>query len=93
MIKRAPTAVASFNMNEKDVERLMRADFVVTGSDGSAGHPRRYGAFPRLFREYVGERGVLSFTEAVARSSARTGELIGLERRGRLAEAGSPTWR
>ncbi|MGE0556117.1 MAG: amidohydrolase family protein [Gemmatimonadales bacterium] len=86
MIRQAPTAVASFNMNEKDVERLMRAEFVVTGSDGSAGHPRRYGAFPRLFREYVSERGVLSFTDAVARSSARTGELIGLERRGRLAD-------
>ena len=29
--------VASFNMNEQDIERFMVQDFVMTGSDGSGG--------------------------------------------------------
>ena len=33
-------SVASFNMSEADIERFMAEDFVMTGSDGSGGHPR-----------------------------------------------------
>jgi len=41
--------VASFNMDEKDIENFMKQDFIVTDSDGSDGHPRKYGTYPRLF--------------------------------------------
>src|SRR5499426_1717402 len=34
------SSVASFNMNEKDIEKFMVQDFIVTDSDGSDGHPR-----------------------------------------------------
>ena len=30
-------------MKEEDLERFMQQDFVMTGSDGSTGHPRKYG--------------------------------------------------
>jgi N-acyl-D-aspartate/D-glutamate deacylase len=79
-------AVASFNMAERDVEAFMREDFVMTGSDGSTGHPRKYGTFPRKLREYVFKRGVLTLPDAIRRSSALTAETFGIVDRGKLVE-------
>ncbi|MEZ4457893.1 MAG: hypothetical protein R2882_15300 [Gemmatimonadales bacterium] len=70
--------MASFNMSEADIERFMRQDFVVTGSDGSAGHPRKYGTFPTKIRVYSLDRGVIPFSRAIAASSARTADIVGL---------------
>ena len=33
-------------MIEPDIKLLMKQPWVMTGSDGSAGHPRMYGTFP-----------------------------------------------
>jgi N-acyl-D-amino-acid deacylase len=79
-------AVASFNMAERDVETFMRQDFVLTGSDGSTGHPRKYGTFPRKLREYVFKRGVLTLPEAIRRGSSLTAETFGIRDRGRVAD-------
>ena len=80
----ADPGVASFNMNEKDIENFMKQDFVVTGSDGSDGHPRKYGTFPKLFHEYVEQKHVLTLERAVQRSSAETADLLGLKDRGHI---------
>ncbi len=85
VIREGGASVASFNMTEPDIERFMRQPWVVTGSDGSSGHPRKYGTFPRKLRVYALERGVLSFTDAIAASSARTAAFLGLADRGRIA--------
>jgi N-acyl-D-aspartate/D-glutamate deacylase len=79
-------AVASFNMADRDVETFMRQDFVMTGSDGSTGHPRKYGTFPRKLREYVFKRRVLTLPDAIHRSSALTAETFGIVDRGKLVE-------
>ena len=81
----ADPGVASFNMNESDIENFMKQDFVVTGSDGSDGHPRKYGTFPKLFHEYVESKHVLTLARAVQRSSAETADFLGLKDRGRIA--------
>ena len=52
-------------MNEADIERFMVQDWVVTGSDGSAGHPRKYGTFPRKIREYALMRGLMTLPEVI----------------------------
>ena len=75
-------SVASFNMNERDIENFMKADFIVTGSDGSDGHPRKYGTFPKLFHEYVAQKHILTLPRAVQRSSAETAKILGLKDRG-----------
>ena len=77
-------SVASFNMNERDIETFMKADFIVTDSDGSDGHPRKYGTFPKLFHEYVGQRHILTLPRAVERSSGETAKILGLKDRGVL---------
>ena len=78
-------SVASFNMDERDIENFMRQPFVVTCSDGSEGHPRKYGTFPKLFHEYVFQKHILSLPRAVERSSAQTARILRLDHRGLVA--------
>lgn len=82
--KNGGAALASFNMNEADIENFMRQDFVMTGSDGSTGHPRKYGTFPRKLREYVYNKKLISLPFAVRASTALTAEAFRLPERGLL---------
>ena len=79
------SSVASFNMNEKDIEAFMRKPWVVTGSDGSAGHPRKYGTFPKKWAEYVRGKKILTPEAFVHQSSALTAQTFGIKDRGVLA--------
>lgn len=78
--------VASFNMNEKDIRRFMKEKFVTTCSDGSTGHPRKYGTFPKKLREYVYNQKVISLEFAVRNSSALTAETFRIPERGLIRE-------
>ena len=84
IIKAGPNDVASFNMSESDIENFMMQDWVMTGSDGSPGHPRKYGTFPRKIREYALKRKVITLPFAVRSSTALTAQTIGLKDRGML---------
>jgi N-acyl-D-amino-acid deacylase len=84
IIQNGGASVASFNMNEKDIVNFMKQDFISTDSDGSGGHPRLYGAFPKFFREYVGEKKVMSLPRAVQRSSLASAKMLGIKERGTL---------
>ena len=76
--------IASFNMNEQDIEYFMKQAFVMTGSDGSTGHPRKYGTFPRKLREYVFDKKLVTLPFAVRAGSALTAETFRIPERGRL---------
>ncbi|HKP86043.1 MAG TPA: D-aminoacylase [Blastocatellia bacterium] len=82
IIKAGGAGVASFNMNEKDIENFMKQDFVMTGSDGSDGHPRKYGTFPRKLREYVYKKKLISLAFAIRHSSALAAETFRIPERG-----------
>lgn len=82
IILASDASVASFNMNEKDIQRFMVEDFVMTGSDGSDGHPRKYGSYPKLLRTYVFDRKILTLPQAVRRSSSAVAEFFGFRDRG-----------
>jgi N-acyl-D-amino-acid deacylase len=79
------SSVASFNMNESDIDKFMVQDFIVTDSDGSDGHPRKYGTFPKIIREYVLTKHLLTMPQAIRRSSSRTATILGFKDRGTLA--------
>ena len=79
------SSVASFNMQDADIEKFMVQDFISTDSDGSDGHPRKYGTFPRLLREYVYTKHVLTLPQAIHRSSTLPARQLGLKGRGSLA--------
>ena len=78
-------SVASFNMNAKDIDTFMRADFVTTCSDGSDGHPRKFGTFPRKIRDYVLDRSVLTMERAIASSSSQPARDLQIAERGKIA--------
>jgi N-acyl-D-amino-acid deacylase len=79
-------SVASFNMDEKDIVAFMRRPWVMTGSDGSSGHPRKYGTFPKKWSEYVRAKKVLTPEQFVRQSSALTAETFGIKDRGVVAK-------
>ena len=77
-------SVASFNMSAKDIDTFMRADFVTTCSDGSDGHPREVGTFPKKIRDYVLDRHVLTMERAVAASSGQPARDLQIAERGEV---------
>lgn len=78
--------VASFNMQESDIEAFMREPWVITSSDGSKGHPRKYGSFPRKFRHYVVDKDVISVGEFIRRSTGLAADILNLCDRGYIRE-------
>lgn len=80
--------VASFNMNERDIETFMKDPFVMTSSDGSGGHPRLYGTYPRKIRRYVLDQPVITMERMIRASSGQVAEVYRIPERGRL----EPGW-
>jgi N-acyl-D-aspartate/D-glutamate deacylase len=85
IVKDGDAGVASFNMKESDIDNFMVQPWVATCSDGSDGHPRKYGTFPRKLREYVYKRHLLTLEQAVHVSSGLTARILHLDSRGTLA--------
>ena len=79
-------SVASFNMNQKDIDRFMKEKLVLTCSDGSGGHPRKYGTFPKKLHTYVFDRKLISLPFMVRNSSAVTAEWFRIPERGLIRE-------
>jgi N-acyl-D-amino-acid deacylase len=76
--------VASFNMTEADIETFMKDPFVMTSSDGSGGHPRLYGTYPRKIRRYVLDKPVITMERMIQSSSQQVAEVYGIAERGSL---------
>ena len=86
LIRSGDPGVASFNMNEKDIDRFMKQSFITTCSDGSAGHPRKYGTFPRKLREYVYKEKLISLPFMVRNSTSSTAATFRIPERGLIRE-------
>lgn len=84
ILEKGDARVASFNMDEADIAAFARQDWVVTGSDGSSGHPRKYASFPKAYRDLVKGKAGMSLARFVQRSSAQTAAIIGLTDRGMI---------
>lgn len=91
--KRGGAQGVFFQMDEADVENLMRLDYVMHASDGGiqtpgqgVPHPRNYGTFPRVVSRYVRERGVLKLDEAVRKMTALPAAAFQIADRGLLKE-------
>ena len=76
--------VASFNMSAQDIENFMVRPWVVTSSDGTNGHPRKYASFPKKYRQYVSEKKILTLGQFIHQSSGKTAEVLNIAGRGLL---------
>ncbi|WDE09559.1 N-acyl-D-amino-acid deacylase family protein [Thalassomonas haliotis] len=86
LVQQGDVRVASFNMSAQDVENFMVQPWVVTSSDGTNGHPRKYASFPKKYQQYVVKKELLTLGEFINKSSSQTAKILGLENRGRLAQ-------
>ena len=74
------------SMIDDDIATFMQWPFTMICSDGwHGGHPRGYGAFPRVLGRYVREQGVITLPEAIHKMSGLTADYLGLLDRGRIA--------
>ena len=69
-------------MQEEDITHFMRQPWVMTSSDGSSGHPRKYGSYPKKIKEYVLEKEVISLEEMISKSAGLPGKIFNIKRRG-----------
>ena len=80
------SSVGSFNMNALDIKNFMQQKWAMTSSDGSSGHPRKYGSFPKKIKEFVVENSVIPLEDMVHRSAGLTAQTFHLPRRGLIQE-------
>ncbi|MCF7809109.1 MAG: D-aminoacylase [Candidatus Marinimicrobia bacterium] len=87
--------VVGFAMDEANLHKVLNADFVMVGSDGSAvapygklgtgkPHPRYYGTFPRVLGKYARDENVLSLSNAVKKMTSMPAQSMGFKDRGVL---------
>ena len=69
-------------MKETDIHHFMKQDWVMTCSDGSNGHPRKYGTYPKKIREFVLEKKVLTLEEMIRKSTSLPAKTYGIKKRG-----------
>jgi N-acyl-D-amino-acid deacylase len=73
-------SAAYFVMDEDVMRRFLMDPYVMVSSDGSPTmrHPRGYGSFAKIIRQYVNEEGLLSLEEAIHKMSGLPAETLGL---------------
>jgi len=90
---KAGVSIVSFNMNDTDIDLIMRQSWTMTSSDGALGfptegkpHPRGYGAFTRKLERYVVSRRVVRLEDAIRSMTSLPAEVYGIEGRGVIRE-------
>jgi len=81
------TITVCYVMKESDVDMALQHPGVMVASDGllngSQGHPRAAGTFPRFLRNYACS-GRISMSEAISKLTTLQAKKLGLEKKGRL---------
>lgn len=85
------TAIINMSMCQEDIDTVAMLPYSVIISDAiyadtDTPHPRMYGAFPKVIREYVKERKLFSLEQAVHKMTGLPAERMRLGGRGRLAK-------
>jgi N-acyl-D-amino-acid deacylase len=85
-----PAGGIYFSMAEEDVQRILRFEHTMIGSDGlphdTFPHPRLWATFPRVLGHYSRRLGLLSLELAVHKMTGLTARTFGLADRGVLRE-------
>jgi N-acyl-D-amino-acid deacylase len=84
-----PAGAIYFQLDEQDVQAILRYPHTMIGSDGLPHdvhpHPRLWGTFPRVLGQYVRELGLLTLPDAVRRMTSLPAAWFGFADRGRVA--------
>lgn len=86
----SPAGGIYFRLDEADVQRILKHDEVMIGSDGlphdASPHPRLWGSFPRVLGHYGRSLGLFPLETAVRKMTGLTAKNFGLKDRGVLKE-------
>ncbi len=80
------TRVASFNMNQDDIHAFMVQPWVMTSSDGTDGHPRKYASYPEKYTTYVLGQKLMPVHTFVYKCSGLVADTLNIKKRGYLRE-------
>jgi len=94
---RGEAPVVNFNMQDDDVNLVMKHPAIMFGTDGYAlapygvlskgkPHPRSYGTYPRVLKKYVREDKLLTIENAIRKMTSQPAQKLGLQDRGLLKE-------
>lgn len=83
------TAIINMSMCQDDIDTVARLPYSNIISDAiyadtDTPHPRMYGAFPKIIREYVNERKIYTLEEAICKMTSQPAARMGLAGRGSL---------
>ena len=89
----SPPSFVGYGMSAENTARVLSLPWCMVASDGSAesagarpmSHPRSFGSFPRVLRQYVREEGLLTLEQAVHKMTALPAQVMGFPDRGRVA--------
>jgi N-acyl-D-amino-acid deacylase len=81
------------SMGDEDIERIMKGEYTMVGTDGSGvsptgilghgkPHPRYYGTYPRILGYYVREKRVLTLENAIYKMTGFPAQRLGFQDRG-----------
>jgi len=84
VVREGDPSVASFNMNPDDINAIAIQPWVMTGSDGSGGHPRKYASYPKAYRDFVVDQKLMPMQQFVHRSAGLVADSFFLCDRGYL---------
>ncbi len=78
-----------FNQSEEIMGRVLAKNYVAVGSDSIADgsaypHPRAYGTFPKVFREFVREKSSLVLGRVICKMTSQPAAHFGLRDRGQV---------
>ena len=83
-----PAAAIYFEMDNRDLERIMSHPLAMIGSDGipsmARPHPRLWGTFPRVLGHYARDKQLFDLATAVHKMTGLTASRFGLDQRGRI---------
>jgi N-acyl-D-amino-acid deacylase len=83
-----PAGAIYFSMHEADVQRILKFEDTMVGSDGIPHdikpHPRLWGTFPRVLGHYSRDIGLFPLETAVYKMTGLTAARFGLRDRGVL---------
>jgi len=86
VVREGDPSIASFVMELPDIYAIALQDWVMTGSDGSEGHPRKYATYPKAFQDMVVTEKLFPVEHFVHRSSGLVADTFNLCDRGYLEE-------
>ena len=84
----SPAGAIYFSMDEADVQRILKFDQTMVGSDGlphdAKPHPRLWGTFARVLGHYCRDLGLFPLETAIYKMTGLTARNFGLKERGLL---------